>query len=55
MNVMPPKHGIVNSDETYFCLEFKEEEYRLFGHDMNHHTAKYMSHQKEAIVFDQRR
>ena len=50
MNVMPPKHGIVHLDEIYSCLELNIEEYRLFGHAMNHPTAKYMCHQREAML-----
>ena len=54
MNVTPPKHGIIHSDEIYSCLELNVEEYRLFGHAMNHPTTTYMCHQREAIVFGQR-
>ena len=54
MNVVPPKHGIIHSDEMYSCLELNVEEYRSFGHAMNFPTAKYMCHQREAIIFGQR-
>ena len=42
MNVVPPKHAIIHSDEMYSCLEFNLEEYGSFGHGMTHPTAKYM-------------
>jgi hypothetical protein len=38
----------------YSCLELNLEEYISFGHAMNRPTAKYMCHQREAIVFGQR-
>ena len=51
---MPHKHGIVHSDEIYYCLELNLEFYRLFCHAMDHPTAKYVCHQREAIVLGQR-
>ena len=45
---------MVHSNEMYSCLELNLEEYRLFGHAMNRPTAKYMCHQREAIVLGQR-
>ena len=45
---------MVHSDEMYSCLELSLDEYRLFGHAMNSPRAKYMCHQREAIVFGHR-
>ena len=38
----------------YSCLELNLEEYILFGHAVNRPTAKYMCHQRDAMVFGQR-